>query len=45
MFPVTQSRSGEMYLRFKKQFDILWEDSQEIKEVDGLQDLLDKDIK
>lgn len=38
LFPVTQSGAGEMYLRFKKQFDILWEDSQSIEEVYGLQD-------
>lgn len=40
LFPVMQSGSGEMYLRFKKQFDILWEDSQKIEEVNGLQELL-----
>lgn len=42
LFPVTQSGSGEMYLRFRRQFDILWKDSQDIEKVTGLQELLDK---
>lgn len=42
LFPVMQSNSGEMYLRFKKQFEILWSDSQKIEDVKGLQELLNK---
>ena len=42
LFPIKQSNSGEMYLRFKNQFRVLWKDSQKVEEVAGLQKMLDE---
>lgn len=40
LFPVLKRDSSEMYFRFKKQFEILWEDSRKIEDVCGLQEQL-----
>lgn len=42
LFPVTQHNSGEMYIRFRNQFWILWDCSEKIEDVDGMKDLLQK---
>ena len=35
-FPIKKSTSGEMYNRFLEQFNILWEQSSELEDIDGL---------
>ncbi len=40
LFPVPKKTSREMYDRFQEQFEILWESSKGINEIDGLIELL-----
>ena len=42
LFPVTQHNSGEMYIRFRKQFVDLWNYSEKLEDVAGMENLLHK---
>ena len=42
LFPVTQHNSGEMYIRFRKQFGDLWNYSEKLEDVAGMENLLHK---
>lgn len=42
LFPVTQHNSGEMYIRFRKQFYNLWNYSDKIEDIAEIKDLLCK---
>ena len=40
LFPISKKTSGEMYDKFRGQFDFLWDQSKEISKIEGLLDLL-----